>query len=140
METLRNFGGAVLEQRVTMPSIIIAERTFEFAYRVIKLCEVLWDRGPAARRIADQLFDAGTSMGANSEEAEGGQTKPDFIARLAIARKESHETVSWLRLAIKSGIVTENEIAWKMDEAQQLKRMITAAVKTAQNSNWRGDR
>jgi len=76
-----------------MPSEIIAERAFEFGYRIIKLCERLWERGRAARRLADQLFDSGTSIGANAEEAQGGYTKPDFKAKLAVAKKESFETL-----------------------------------------------
>ena len=79
-----------------MPSKIIAERAFEFARRIVKLCTRLWRRRAAARKIADQLFEAGTSIGANAEEAQGGQTKPDFRAKLAISRKEAHETVYWL--------------------------------------------
>jgi len=88
--------------------------------------------------MADQLFDAGTSIGANAEEAEGGQTKPDFIARLAVARKESRETVYWLRLAIRSGVLTERDVAWELDKAVQLRKMITRAIHTAQSSDWRG--
>jgi len=121
-----------------MESRIISERAFEFARRIVKLCERLWSQGPAARKIADQLFDSGTSMGANTAESQGGQTKPDFIAKLAIARKESWETSFWLRLAIASSIVTKEEVAWELDEAQQLKAMIAQAVKTGQASNWRG--
>ncbi len=121
-----------------MPSPIIAERAFDFAARIIKLCERLWEGSRAARKIADQLFDAGTSIGANAEEAEGGQTKADFTARLAISRKESYETVYWLRLAIRSGVVTERDVAWELDEAIQLKKMITRAIHTAQASSWRG--
>jgi hypothetical protein len=48
-----------------MGSRIISERTFEFACRIVKLCERLWSQGFAGRKIADQLFDSGTSMGAN---------------------------------------------------------------------------
>ncbi|HEV3141288.1 MAG TPA: four helix bundle protein, partial [Vicinamibacterales bacterium] len=106
--------------------------------RIIKLCEKLWTRGRAAGKLADQLFDSGTSIGANSEEAQGGQTKPDFVAKLAISRKESRETVYWLRLAIASGIVTKDEVEWELEEAQQLKAMTTQAVKTSQTSSWRG--
>jgi len=102
------------------------------------LCEKLWGRGRAAGRIADQLFDAGTSIGANAWEAEGGQTKPDFLAKLAVSRKESWETIYWLHLAIASGAATKDEVAWELDEAQQLKAMITAAIKTGQSSKWRG--
>ncbi len=121
-----------------MESRIISERTFRFACRIVKLCERLWSQGFAARKIADQLFDSGTSMGANSAESQGGQTKPDFVAKLAIARKESWETIFWLQLAIATSVVTREDVAWELDEAQQLKAMITAAVKTGQSSNWRG--
>jgi hypothetical protein len=76
-----------------MESRIINERAFRFACRIVKLCERLWSQGYAARKIADQLFDSGTSIGANAAESQGGQTKPDFVAKLAVARKESWETI-----------------------------------------------
>ena len=138
LENSRISGGQLVETTTDMASRIIAERAFDFATRIVKLCEKLWTRGPAARKIADQLFDCGTSIGANSEEAEGGQTKPDFIAKMAVSRKESRETVYWLRLAIATGIVTKDEVSWELDEAQQLKAMTTQAVKTGQSSTWRG--
>jgi four helix bundle protein len=121
-----------------MASRIIAVRAFEFACRIIRLCEVVRRRGFAGRKIAEQLFDCGTSIGANSEEAEGGQTKPDFIARLAVSRKESRETIYWLRVAIATGVVTKEEVCWELDEAFQLRAMITQAIKTAQSSSSRG--
>jgi four helix bundle protein len=121
-----------------MASPIISERAFEFARRIVTLCDRLWNRGHAARKLADQLFDSGTSIGANAAESRGGQTKPDFLAKLAIARKESWETIFWLQLAVASEIVTKDEVAWELDEAQQLKAMITQAIKTGQRSAWRG--
>src|SRR5438128_779145 len=130
--------GVILEVRFYMPSRIISERAFEFARRTVKLCETLWKRGPAARKVADQLFDSGTSIGANASESQGGQTKPDFLAKLSIARKESWETIFWLQLAIAASVVSKEEVAWELDEAYQLRAMITAAVKTGQSSNWRG--
>ena len=95
-------------------------------------------RDTRPRKIADQLFDSGTSIGANTAEAQGGHTKPDFVAKLAIARKESWETIYWLQLAIATSIATKDEVAWDLDEAQQLKGMIAQAIKTGQASNWRG--
>ena len=130
--------GPVLEDPWVMASRIISERAFAFACRIVRLCEKLWARGPAARKIADQLFDSGTSIGANAEEAEGAQTKPDFILRLAISRKESRESIYWLRLAIDTTVTTKDEVAWELDEASQLRAMITQAIRTAQSSSWRG--
>jgi four helix bundle protein len=66
-----------------MASRIISERAFAFACRIVPLCEAWAWTGRS--EIAD-LFDSGTSIGANAEEAEV-QTKPDFIAKLAISKE-----------------------------------------------------
>ena len=60
-----------------MSQSIICDRSFEFAARTLGLCDKLWNRGPAARHIAYQLMGSATSIGANAEEAQEGQTKPD---------------------------------------------------------------
>src|SRR5438093_1362387 len=103
-----------------MESRIISEREFEFARRIVKLCERLWSQGPAARKIADQLLDSGTSIGANAAEAEGGPTKPDFLAKLAVSRKESWETIFWLRLAIATSVSTKEAVASELDQSQPM--------------------
>jgi four helix bundle protein len=121
-----------------MESRIIAQRAFQLACRITKLCEWMRRQSWTGRKIADQLFDSGTSIGANSAESQGGQTKPDFTARLAIARKESWETIFWLKLAIATSVATKEQVAWELDEACQLRAMITQAVKTAQRSASRG--
>jgi four helix bundle protein len=80
----------------------------------------------------------GTAIGSNAEEAQEGQTKPDFVAKLGISRKETRETLYWLRLAVRVQIVTDEEIMWELDEARQLRSMIISAIKTAQSSSTRG--
>ena len=122
-----------------MSDSMICERAFEFAVRILKLCERLWHRGPAARLIASQLLKCGTSIGANAEEAQEGQTKPDFCAKLSISRKESRETRYWLRLAVRANVVTAKEVEWELSEANQLRAMLIAAIKTGQSSSSRGE-
>ena len=85
--------------------------------------------GSAARKIADQLFDCGTSIGANAAEAEGAQTKPTSSPSWPSRERRVAETVYWLKLAIATSVTTKDEVAWELDEAQQLKAMITAAIK-----------
>jgi four helix bundle protein len=111
---------------------VICDRAFEFACRILKLCSSLWERGPTARHIALQLIKCGTSIGANAEEAQDGQSKADFIAKLSVSRKESRETIWWLRVALQIGVVTKDEVEWELDEAGQLRAMIVRAIKTAQ--------
>ena len=127
-------GGSPLDIATAMSQSIICDRAFELAFRVLKLCGRLWNRGPEARHIASQLMRCGTSIGANADEAQDGHSKADFIARLSISRKESRETLWWLRLAVKSGVVTKEEVAWELDEARQLRVMIVSAIKTGQSS------
>ena len=117
---------------------MICERAFEFAVRILDLCTRLWKRGAVARHIAGQLMGCGTSIGSNAEEAQDGQTKPDYIAKMAVSRKESRETLFWLRLAVASKVVTAVEVKWELQEAKELRAMIVSAIKTAQSSPSRG--
>ena len=80
----------------------------------------------------------GTSVGANAEEVQEGQTKADFVAKMCISRTEARETIWWLRVAAHTGIVTGEEIKWELDEAKQLLAMIKSAVRTARSSTNRG--
>ena len=80
----------------------------------------------------------GTSIGANAEEAQDAQTKPDYVAKMAVSRKESRETLFWLRLAVRAELVTLDEVAWELKEAGELRAMIISAIKTAQSSSSRG--
>jgi four helix bundle protein len=122
----------------TVGESIICERAFEFSVRILRLCDRLSRQGTVGRHVAWQLMRCGTSIGSNAEEAQEGQTKPDFVAKLGISRKESRETLYWLRLAVRLQIVTDEDIRWELDEARQLRSMIISAIKTAQSSSTRG--
>jgi four helix bundle protein len=80
----------------------------------------------------------GTSIGSNAEEAQDAQTKPDYVAKMSVSRKESRETIYRLRLAVRAQVVTSDEVAWELGEAGELRAMIISAIKTAQSSPSRG--
>jgi len=120
-------------------SSIICQRSFDLAVRIVKLCERLYKRGPLGMHVAQQLLESGTSIGANAEEAQEGQTKPDYIAKMAISRKESRETLYWLRLTVACGLATHDQVKWEIEETEQLRKMIRAAIITAQSSPTRGE-
>ena len=121
-----------------MSHSIICDRAFEFAIRVVKLCERLAARGFGARHIATQLIRCGTSIGANAEEAQEGQTKADYIAKMSISSKESRESGYWLRLAIATGYATKAEVEWEVREVNEIRFMARAAIRTARSSSDRG--
>jgi len=110
----------------------ITERTFRFSIRIVRLCQYLEKQGKVSRTLANQLLRSGTSIGANTEEAQAGQSKADFIAKMSIARKESRETLYWLRLLEATNLVDENMISEIIKESDELVRILTSIVKSAQ--------
>lgn len=122
-----------------MAKSIICERAEVFTPRILALSEKIRTRGLSGQRIANELSRCGPSIGANANEAQDGQTKPDFIAKMCVSRKEARETVYWLRMAIEKGVVKKEEVAWELREAGELRAMLVAAVKTAQSNPFRGE-
>jgi four helix bundle protein len=106
------------------------ERLLEYGARVVKLVESL-PKTLVGRRIGDQLLRSGTSAGANSEEAQGAESKEDFIHKLQVALKELRESNYWLRLIVKAGNVPPQKMASLLDESNQLRAMLSKAVATA---------
>ena len=108
---------------------IIAELSFDFAIQVIKLYKQLIDKKEFV--LSKQLLRSGTSIGANVEEASAGQSKRDFITKMAIASKEARETRYWLRLLRESKII-QMDYAIYLDKVESIIRILTKIVKTAQ--------
>src|SRR5947208_16805326 len=106
----------------------IKERTFEFALRIIKLCQYLYKTPGACRTLSGQLLKAGTSVGANVEEAQAGQSRADFISKNSIALKEARECHYWLRLLIAAEVMPEKHLAERRDEAEELKLILGSIV------------
>ncbi len=116
----------------------IQDRSFAFACRGVALAERLATHGPVARRIAAQLVAAGTSIGANLEEATAGQSKADFIAKCCVSLKEAREARYWLRLAVACYGTRCSEGASLAEEATELIAIITCIVKNARSTARRG--
>ena len=104
--------------------IDIRKRTIGFAVRVVSLCSYLLGRLGVCRVLENQLLKSGTSIGANIEEAQAGQSRADFISKNAIALKEARETHYWLRLLVAANVLPEARIAELRDEAEELMRII----------------
>jgi four helix bundle protein len=112
----------------------IQERAFEFACRIVKLHEHLVKHSETARRIGNQLLDSGTSIGANLEEADAGQSRADFIAKCGIALKEARETHFWLRLLLATNQVPETTLAPLTKEANEIVAILTTIVRKSRGN------
>lgn len=110
---------------------IILEKTFAFSLSIISLYSQL--KNDKEYVLSKQLLRAGTSIGANAEEAIAAQSKRDFINKMSIAAKEARETRYWLRLLDKSQLV-KHDYATYLNSVDEILRIITAIVKTSQES------
>ncbi len=78
--------------------------------------------------MSKQLLRSGTSVGANVEEAQAGQSKADFISKMSIALKEARETNYWLRLIEASEKVKSEKIAEIKKESEEIKKILAAII------------
>ncbi len=107
----------------------ITQRTFNFALRTIKLCQFLNAKYSMEKNIlAKQLLLSATSIGANVEEAQAGQSRPDFISKMAIALKEARETNYWLRLLEASEILPKEKLYELIKESDEIKKVVGAII------------
>ena len=105
----------------------IADRATAYALRIIKLYRYI-QSDSVGRILGKQLLRSGTSVGANIHEAQGAQSKADFISKISIAQKEILETGYWLRLLVESKIVSEERLIELRDETAQLTKIISAIL------------
>ena len=106
-------------------------RTQALALRIIKLVGSL-PGGSAPSVIGRQLLRSGTSVGANYRAACRARSRADFAAKLAIVEEEADETLYWLELLAKSGLVRTERLSHLMNETDELVAIVTASRKTTQ--------
>ena len=111
----------------------IQERSFNFACRIVKLCQTLERNGNVSKTLANQLLRSATSTGANVKEAQAGQSKADFTAKMYISCKEARETYYWIRLLIKTEIIPEDKLTALLDESNQLVAILTTITKNSRS-------
>ena len=104
------------------------ERTFEFACSIVRLHRILSRRRAADRVAANQLLRAGTSVGANLEEANAAQSRPDFISRPAFhSKKRVRRTTGSVIEA--TDMVPLADIHPLVTEANEIVAILTTIVK-----------
>jgi four helix bundle protein len=113
----------------------IKERTFSFALEIVHLCRRLDSKPRSLRILAQQLLKSGTSVGANVQEAQAGQSRADFISKYSIALKEARETIYWLRLLDASGELSNGACKVLLTEADEIARVIASIIVSAKKGS-----
>ena len=117
-----------------MKDNILLEKTFAFSVRIVNAYKYLLKEQKESV-LSKQHLRSGTSIGANAEEAIGGQSRADFVAKLAIAYKEARETRYWIRLLHASGYLDAKQAESLTKDVEELLRIIGKIQVTTKKSS-----
>ena len=105
------------------------DKCIAFSVKINKLRKYLREKQHEYNN-SDQIQRSGTSIGANYSEACDAISKADFINKLAIAQKEAHETMYWLKVLYGSELISKAQYEDLMKDAEEIHRVLTSSVKT----------
>ena len=108
----------------------LSELSMDLAVKVLKLC----DNIKGHYSLVNQLERSATSIGANIREANYGQSRADFIAKMQIALKECYETEYWIELLKRVDLADENSLSELMHDCGSIRRMLISSVNTAKKN------
>ena len=112
-----------------MKDNILLEKSFAFSIRVVNAYKFLVEE-KKEYHLSKQFLRSGTSIGANAEEAIGGQSGADFISKLSIAYKEARETRYWIRLLSATGYLEDAAAKSLMSDSEELLKIIAKILFT----------
>ena len=116
-----------------MKENLLLEKSFAFAVRVVNACRYLTEE-KREFVISRQFLKSGTSIGANCEEAVGGQSRSDFLSKLGIAYKEARETKYWIRLLRATDYFADAQADSLLKDVEELLKIIGKIQITTKNN------
>ncbi len=115
-----------------MKDNIIKIKSYNFAIRIVNLYKYL-TINKREYILYKQVLRSGTSIGANVEEAIGGQSDKDFVSKLSMAYKEARETRYWINLLVDSCILEKNLSLSLLNDCGEICKIIGKIQKTTKD-------
>lgn len=112
---------------------VCVEKSFSFAVRIVNLYKYMKDTHKEYV-LSKQILRSGTSIGANVSEAQRGQSRADFAAKMNIALKEANETAYWLKLLRETSYLTGEQYDSLYADIDELISLLTAICRSSSQS------
>ena len=113
---------------------VVKDKSRGFTIRIINLYKYLCEE-KKEYILSKQLLRAGTSIGANVNEALCGISRKDFIAKMYIAYKECAECLYWLDLLVATEYITPQEFESINSDCEELRKLLSSITKTTQENS-----
>ena len=123
------------ENEITIKENVIRDKSFKFSIRIVKLYQYLCN-DKKEYNLSKQILKSGTSIGANVEEALGGQSRADFIAKLAVAYEEARETHYWIRILRDTNYITTKQANSILTDIDEIRKIIAKIQITSKKKNF----
>jgi four helix bundle protein len=107
----------------------LRHKSFHLAIRIIRLTNHL-QQEKKEWLISRQIARSGTNPGAMIREATNAESGLDFIHKLAVAQKETAETLYWLDLLCELELITETEYHSLHNDAGEIMKMLRSSILT----------
>lgn len=108
----------------------VVDKSFEFAVRIVNLYKYL-TQDHKEYVMSKQLLRSGTSIGANIAEAQRGQSKADFAAKMNIALKEASESEYWIKLLYRTSYLSKDQFDSLRTDIQEIIGILMAICRTS---------
>jgi len=110
--------------------------SFNFAVELIEYC-YNFQKENNEYILTRQLIRSSSSIGANLEEAVGGQSERDFLAKISISYKEARETSYWLRIFHALEFISDSDFQKFHGKVVELMKIIGSSIKTLKQKKRR---
>ena len=107
----------------------IRDRTFEFACRVVMLCQKLYEGGGVGRMLVYQLLTCTSSTATMLEEGRAAESDPDFVSKCSISLKECRESWTRLRICATCRLGPQTEVKELVQESSELIAIISTIIR-----------
>ena len=128
----------VREEPDTKPLYDLEERTARFGEAIIDFAKKI-PPGPVTERIINQLVGAGTSVGANYDEADDAVSKREFLKCIGTCKKEARESKHFLRMAARAVPELKSEARELWLEARALHLIFAKIWRSGKNQGSSND-
>jgi four helix bundle protein len=112
----------------------LQDRLIDYAVRIIRLSESLPETR-AGKHVSSQILRSGTSPAPNHGEAQGAESRADFVHKLKISLKELRETGTWLKIIAKAQMIESVSLpAPLLEETDELIAILFTSIETAKKT------
>jgi four helix bundle protein len=113
-----------------MKKNVVREKSFDFALRIVEAYKFLCKERKEFV-LSKQLLRSGTSIAANTEEADSSISRPEFSAKISIAYREARETHYWLKLLYRANYIDKKAFDSIIADCDELCKLLFSILRSS---------